>query len=208
MIVLLLSLLLIAEATLPAVPHLHRPRDALHQRSTLCKKSTGKQKVIMSALSAGTDTAEPIGFKWIRVLAEKFASPQKEYHLLLHGACLYYGLNDNAYRRKFNTNNPQLAYLTNLHNMGVQIRICELCLQDEGFSNADLLPFVQVSRPSPQVAILNNVFCSHLGFNKLSPWPFPLTTLSKNRWRTVQLSFTIVLSQELRRPLTRLPFQE
>ena len=95
----------------------------------------------MSALTAGEP--EPLGFKWIQVLSERFSSSQKEYILLLHGSCLYFGLQNSAYEARFNTTNPQLTFLQNLHSAGVQIRICELCLQNEGFQNSDLLPFVQ-----------------------------------------------------------------
>ena len=60
---------------------------------------------------------------------------------LLHGECLKYGLKNRAYKTKFGTNNPFKKLLQGWATQGIVIKICHLCLVQNGYLDADILPF-------------------------------------------------------------------
>jgi hypothetical protein len=76
---------------------------------------------------------------------------------LLHGQCLKYGLRNSVYRKKFGTNNPYKSLFkswvsnatgaTDVNTGGgkykVKIKICNLCLQQNGYSLDDILPEIK-----------------------------------------------------------------
>jgi intracellular sulfur oxidation DsrE/DsrF family protein len=63
--------------------------------------------------------------------------------ILLHGECLKYGLKSKVYRKTYGCRaNPFAPFLLELRRKQVQIRICNLCLMQDGFDEQDLLEFV------------------------------------------------------------------
>lgn len=88
-------------------------------------------------LSCFRDGTPPVSFAWTRDLVEKFPKPDRQITMVLHGACLKYGL------RK---DNPYAQLLKELHLQGVKMVICQFCqfcLNHEGYLDSELLCFVK-----------------------------------------------------------------
>src|SRR5665647_1071467 len=100
----------------------------------------GRQKLVIScfynALPPGPNNI-PVGFNWANILSTSF---KKKYRvtILLHGDNITYGLTDEVYQTSFGTSNPYSAYLEQLHQQGVKIKICQLCLTNAGFNDSEL----------------------------------------------------------------------
>lgn len=107
-----------------------------------------RRRVIISCYNAGTETNTgqvlPVGFGWVNDLISLKDNKKRKLIALLHGECLKYGLKNSVYKAKFGTNNPFKKLLQNwATNDGVSIKICNLCLTQNGYTVADILPFVQ-----------------------------------------------------------------
>jgi hypothetical protein len=88
----------------------------------------------------------PIGFSWIATLSNEPYKDKYKLTMLLHGECLKYGLNSESYQSVYGTDNPYGRFLKNIHERGVKIIICKLCLIKDGFSVNDLIHYI---RPIP-----------------------------------------------------------
>ena len=101
--------------------------------------------VVISCFNAGTESSPlPVGFSWGATLArEQTFCSSRQVILLLHGDCLKYGLTNLAYSNKYGCEkNPFARFLYELSTEGVQLKICHLCLVQNGFTDQDLLAFV------------------------------------------------------------------
>lgn len=102
-----------------------------------------KSKTIISCFYNGENKKTlPLGFSWGETLLKLFPNKYK-ITLLLHGECLKYGLNNEAFCNNFKRKNPYKKFLKKLVEKGVQIVICEYCLTQDGFTNCELLKFVK-----------------------------------------------------------------
>lgn len=102
-----------------------------HQRQAPSACDAGAARdVILSAFNGGTPL--PLAFQWMDILATNFTKPTRRYVLLLHGDTLLFGLSGSSFS----------AFLTGLHDRGVHVRICLLCLRLSGHDVSELLPFV------------------------------------------------------------------
>jgi hypothetical protein len=102
---------------------------------------TKKIRTVISCIYDGTPM--PIGFSWANTLATQFRKKYKQ-TILLHGECLKYGLNQEAYNSHFATPNPFAELLqTFSEQYRIKIVICKLCLDNDGFNVDELLPFVK-----------------------------------------------------------------
>ena len=105
----------------------------------------GRQKLVIScfynALPPGPNNI-PVGFNWANILSTSF---KKKYRvtILLHGDNITYGLTDEVYQTSFGTSNQYSAYLEQLHQQGVKIKICQLCLTNAGFNDSELMSIVK-----------------------------------------------------------------
>lgn len=110
-----------------------------HRRGSCSTQPTGPRRVIMSAYQANpTPGSLPVAFNWMNILSANFTSSQRAYVLLLHGACLSYGL-----KSRPGLVNPFESFLTSLHSRGVSIKICHLCMDQNGFLVTELMSFVE-----------------------------------------------------------------
>jgi intracellular sulfur oxidation DsrE/DsrF family protein len=73
--------------------------------------------------------------------------------IIFHGAAVDGLLNDEAYRAKFNTPNPNLPVLTELKKAGVEEYVCGQYLVSENIDRATLSPDVTVASGAPIVLI-------------------------------------------------------
>lgn len=100
---------------------------------------------IISCFS-GTANVEilPVGFKWVNdLLLVKSYPSYYELEIMLHGSCLKYGLKNHVYNKSFGTDNPYKSLLKKWNKLGIKIKICNLCLTEEGYSaTTDILKFI------------------------------------------------------------------
>jgi intracellular sulfur oxidation DsrE/DsrF family protein len=111
------------------------------------KEMTKENKTtIISCYNDGEETNTsiilPVGFGWINDLLE--LKTKNKLIVLLHGACLKYGLRNSVYEKKFNTVNPFKKLLKGWVVQDISIKICNLCLTQNGYSAPeDILPFIE-----------------------------------------------------------------
>jgi intracellular sulfur oxidation DsrE/DsrF family protein len=104
-------------------------------------KDSKKIKTIISCIYDGSPI--PIGFSWANTLATRYECKYKQ-TVLLHGECLKYGLNSDVYQSIYGTPNPSATLLQQfVEQYKIKVVICELCLNNEGFNNSQLLPFIK-----------------------------------------------------------------
>jgi hypothetical protein len=110
----------------------------------LCEKKQKKIRTVISCIYDGTkQSPTPIGFSWAETLATKFKGKYNQ-TILLHGETLKYGLQSDVYKDNFGTPNPFESFLHRLSSKyAVKIVICDLCLNNDGFNQTQLLPFIK-----------------------------------------------------------------
>jgi hypothetical protein len=100
-------------------------------------------RTIISCIHDGTTQSPiPVGFSWTETLASEFKGKYK-LTILLHGECLKYGLKNEVYQKSFSVPNPFAKLLEKFHKHGIEIVICNLCLNNDGFDKTQLLYFVK-----------------------------------------------------------------
>lgn len=109
------------------------------------KPYNNKTKLVIScfynSLSPPPDL--PVGFNWTQVLVQDY-SQIYDVTILIHGENIPYSLNDVAYQAKYGTPNPFADFLTEMKNKyKVKIVVCHLCLTNDGFTDSELLSFIQ-----------------------------------------------------------------
>jgi intracellular sulfur oxidation DsrE/DsrF family protein len=70
---------------------------------------------------------------------------QMDVVVVLHGAGVKNVLNDKAYQKKFNTDNPNAELLRALNQAGVQLYVCGQSLNSRGYDRDDLAEPVKLS---------------------------------------------------------------
>lgn len=65
--------------------------------------------------------------------------------LALHGNSTYSIVNDELYKKKFGTANPNAALITELKEAGVKVAVCGQSLRGRGIKNEKVLPEVEVA---------------------------------------------------------------
>ena len=119
-----------------------------------------KRQVIISCYEDGVP---PVGFNWANTLVTQFPSSEYTLTCLLHGYCLSYALNDAAYNEFFGTINPQLSLLQTLNETyGVTMKVCELCLTENGYNNSQLASFMVPVPYSIQYLIQSQLTCNSI----------------------------------------------
>lgn len=107
-------------------------------------KHSKKTDLVISCFYNSADPPTlPVGFNWAQILSTQY---KKKYNvtILLHGSCIPYGLNNNTYKMKYDTINPFSDFLKKLSiENGVEIVICHLCLENDGFNDGQLLNFIK-----------------------------------------------------------------
>ena len=102
--------------------------------------STSTRTTIISCYNDGqlsnTGNILPVGFGWVKDLIT--LQKQKNLIVLLHGGCLKYGLKNSTYKKKFGNKNPYSSLLSSFTEAKVQIKICELCLNQNGYNLSDI----------------------------------------------------------------------
>lgn len=117
--------------------------------STTCKSTRReKKKVIISCFNPGTETNTtqvlPVSFQWINDLISLGDARRWKLIALLHGGCLKYGLRNSVYYKKFGTNNPFKDLISGWRKVGISIKICDLCLKQNGYNpSTNILPFIR-----------------------------------------------------------------
>src|SRR5438105_894760 len=82
-------------------------------------------------ISCFYDGNPPVCLKWAGILVDKFAYRHYKITLVLHGACLKYSLKSSKYP---GGKNPFESLLKSLTDQGIRMVVCDLCLNDSGFS--------------------------------------------------------------------------
>jgi len=95
------------------------------------------------------DGDRPVVFVWLDVILGHFATWRTHAKLIgvLHGPAGVWALTDAAWERVTGKagGNPYAAELSALQERGVRFEICAYTLEANGWTNADLLPGVQVT---------------------------------------------------------------
>lgn len=91
-----------------------------------------QNKLIISCMNQQLNGEVPVGFGWLKTMATQF---RDQYRLvgLLHGDCLKYGLNNETYKRFYGTDNPFARYLLKLSKLGVKLKLCQLCAEQNSY---------------------------------------------------------------------------
>jgi len=109
-------------------------------------------------ISCFNDGNPPIGFKWTSILLDKFEKRHYKITLVLHGDCLKYSLRSSKYPD--GNKNPYKNLLKIYTDYGVHIVVCELCLNELGYTNKDILSFVKPIPFSIDFIIQKQVQCN------------------------------------------------
>jgi intracellular sulfur oxidation DsrE/DsrF family protein len=116
-------------------------------RLIMCDKNHKKNKKTHLVISCFNNTFStqilPVGFNWGQILSTQY---KKKYRvtILLHGGCIFYGLNNATYQASFGTLNPFATFLEKIFTENkVKIVICELCLRNDGYMDNQLLEFIK-----------------------------------------------------------------
>jgi intracellular sulfur oxidation DsrE/DsrF family protein len=91
-----------------------------------------KQNVLISCFNNSSKASLPVGLSWAKTLSDNY-SDTYNVKMILHGDCIKFGLRSSKYER----------LLRNLYDIGVDIFICHLCLINDGFTDSDILQFIQ-----------------------------------------------------------------
>lgn len=84
----------------------------------------------------------PVGFGWINDLIS--LKKAKNLIVLLHGGCLKYGLRNSVYNKQFGNKNPYKKLLTTWMKLdNISIKICELCLAQNGYTVNDVISGIE-----------------------------------------------------------------
>lgn len=86
----------------------------------------------------------PTGFSWAKTLATTYKNKYK-ITILLHGENIKYGLKSSVYENNFGVPNPYESFLYELKNKNkVNIVICHLCLENDGYTKKNVLEFIKL----------------------------------------------------------------
>lgn len=111
----------------------------------------------------------PTGLAWMKRNVESFIRDRTAWQVVsvFHGPGGFMLLNDDAYDRVRQTTggNPYRALIAELQRLGIRFEECGETAHLNGWSNADLLPGVQVNTS----AILRLIQLSHAGFVHIQP---------------------------------------
>ena len=119
-----------------------------------------QRHVIISCYQTGVP--QPPGFSWANTLVTLFPSQVYTLTLLIHGVCIPNAFTDTAYEALYESGpNPSSGLLQTLNSTyGVSVKLCQLCLTNDGYSNSDLLPFVETVPFSIKYIIDNQIACN------------------------------------------------
>lgn len=112
---------------------------------------------------------KPTVFVWLDEMLIHFAQWKTHWKVIavLHGPAAVWTLNDAAYDRVHGTTtgNPYAAMFADLLAQGVKFELCAYSMQLNGWSNADLLPGIQVTTG----AIARLIQLHQRGWTQLQP---------------------------------------
>lgn len=108
------------------------------------KRKKKKTHLVISCYNNAFNPIElPTGFTWTQDFVMLYPNKYR-LTMLLHGGCLYYGLKSDVFEAKFGFPNPFVGFLTQIHfDHHVTIKICQFCVTNDEFTDADLLDFVE-----------------------------------------------------------------
>ncbi|HTQ65612.1 MAG TPA: DsrE family protein [Puia sp.] len=113
-----------------------------------------KYKLVMEVTGWNKDSASHKEINWAlaevgRVINLHIAAgiPKENLNsvLVIHGAALNAVLNDEAYRKKFKTDNPNLALLKQFDSLGIKLIVCGQAMAFFGFKKEELIPEVRTA---------------------------------------------------------------
>jgi intracellular sulfur oxidation DsrE/DsrF family protein len=128
-----------------------------------------RARVALNVDQALLDGGRPVVFVWLDVMLGHFATWRTHAKLLgvVHGPAGRWALTDAAWNRVTGETggNPYAAQLAALQARGVRFEICAYTLEANDWTNADLLPGVQVTTG----AIVRLIDLQHHGWTILQP---------------------------------------
>ena len=113
-------------------------------------RKDGKYKALFDVTSAINDPAKPeSGLVHVARAVNVFASagvPVKNLHFvaILHGPSTPAILNNEAYKKKYGKDNPNIPLIDALRRAGVHVDVCGQALAENGFAHADVYSPVQI----------------------------------------------------------------